>query len=115
MSREIWLEKDAWRPDTLSASIRFDLRPPHTPPVFFFSQLAVYPAGINARYERHRDAYPDDGKDGAYLYLLASFCRVDPVLPCTEYVSCFFFVLLGKRTTFFACTKLLPAWMHQPP
>lgn len=24
-------------------------------------QLAVYPAGINARYERHRDAYPDDG------------------------------------------------------
>lgn len=24
-------------------------------------QLAVYPAGIHARYERHRDAYPDDG------------------------------------------------------
>ncbi|CAM9781379.1 unnamed protein product, partial [Ectocarpus fasciculatus] len=28
-------------------------------------QLAVYPAGIGARYERHRDAYPDDG-DGDY-------------------------------------------------
>ncbi|CAM9836152.1 unnamed protein product [Ectocarpus sp. 12 AP-2014] len=26
-------------------------------------QLAVYPAGIGARYERHRDAYPDDGED----------------------------------------------------
>ncbi|CAN0245396.1 unnamed protein product, partial [Scytosiphon promiscuus] len=26
-------------------------------------QLAVYPTGINARYERHRDAYPDDGED----------------------------------------------------
>lgn len=24
-------------------------------------QLAVYPGGIGARYERHRDAYPDDG------------------------------------------------------
>lgn len=27
-------------------------------------QLAVYPAGIGARYERHRDAYPDDGEQG---------------------------------------------------
>ncbi|CAM9575404.1 unnamed protein product [Ectocarpus sp. 13 AM-2016] len=26
-------------------------------------QLAVYPARIGARYERHRDAYPDDGED----------------------------------------------------
>lgn len=23
----------------------------------------MYPAGVNARYERHRDAYPDDGLD----------------------------------------------------
>lgn len=28
------------------------------------TQLAVYPAALNARYERHRDAYPDDGADG---------------------------------------------------
>ena len=26
-------------------------------------QLAVYPAGIRARYERHRDAFPDDGEE----------------------------------------------------
>ncbi|CAB1105647.1 unnamed protein product [Ectocarpus sp. CCAP 1310/34] len=26
-------------------------------------QLAVYPSGIGARYERHRDAYPDDGEE----------------------------------------------------
>ncbi|CAN0043526.1 unnamed protein product, partial [Laminaria digitata] len=26
-------------------------------------QLAVYPAGISARYERHRDAFPDDGEE----------------------------------------------------
>ena len=40
------------------------------------SQLAVYPAGINARYERHRDAYPDDGTVHAYVYhaCLAFLC-----------------------------------------
>lgn len=31
--------------------------------LFCVWQLAVYPAGIDARYERHRDAYPDDGED----------------------------------------------------
>lgn len=50
------------RPSTLPAYY-FLAQTPHSLYVrLSTTQLAVYPAGMGARYERHRDAYPDDGE-----------------------------------------------------
>lgn len=54
-----------------------------SPPWLCRMQLAVYPAGIGARYERHRDAYPDDGEDdyGTQAWESSSFPHHALLLP----------------------------------